>query len=55
MSTQHLTDTLMLTALLAVVLALSACAALSLQPGDHSRDCNASYEEPYQVCDTSVG
>jgi uncharacterized membrane protein len=52
-STEHsVLDPLLLTAALAAMLALSACAALSSRP---SPPCTDSMEQPYGVCDTSVG
>ena len=48
------TDILVRVALLATILALNACAALTSRPADQASDCNMP-EEPYTVCNTSVG
>ncbi len=47
--------TLVRVALLGSILALNACAALTSRPADQARDCNGVLEEPYTVCNTSVG
>jgi len=53
-STEHsIIYPLMLAAALAAMLALSACAALSSRPSQPL--CTDSMEQPYGICDTSVG
>lgn len=39
----------------ALISALSACASLSSPPAEQTRDCNGVLEEPYMVCNASVG
>lgn len=38
-----------------LICALSACANLSSRPADQANDCDAVLEEPYTVCNASVG
>jgi len=39
----------------ALVCALSACANLSSRPANQANDCDGVLEEPYMVCNASVG
>ena len=39
----------------ALISALSACANLASRPAEQARDCDGVLEEPYMVCNASVG